>query len=37
VAQPHPPETLVRNVFLLTVFGVVAEIVAMFVMPHVSF
>jgi hypothetical protein len=37
VAQAHPPETLVRNVFLLTLAGVVAEIVAMFVMPHLNF
>jgi hypothetical protein len=37
VAKAHAPETLVRNVFLLTLVGVVTEIFAMFVMPHVRF
>lgn len=37
MAHAHPPETLVRNVFLLTAAGVIAEIIAMFVMPHLNF
>ncbi len=37
MAHAHPPEALVRNVFLLTIAGVIAEIVAMFVVPHMNF
>lgn len=37
MAQAHSADTLVRNVFLLTIAGVIAEIIAMFVMPHLEF
>jgi hypothetical protein len=37
VAHAHSPEVLVRNVFLLALFGVIAEIVVMVVLPHVQF
>lgn len=37
MAQAHSADTLVRNLFLLTALGIIAEIVAMFVIPHVKF
>jgi hypothetical protein len=36
VAKAHSPEVLVRNVFYLMLLGVVAEIIAMAILPRVN-
>ena len=37
MAKAHSPEVLVRNVFYLTLFGIVVEIVVMVILPRLSF
>jgi hypothetical protein len=37
MALAHSPDVLVRNVFLLALAGVIAEVVVMVVLPHVNF
>jgi hypothetical protein len=36
VAKAHSPDMLVRNVFYLTLFGIVVEIFVMVVLPRIG-